>query len=103
VQARSVKDNAVRRLEAMGFERVHAYQPQHLFVKNGRRLERVAEPGDPWLVYATAGDRCLSAIGARPSDAVPVLVLKATMPALGALGDEIEKLTGAIRAKRPRP
>lgn len=87
----------------MGFERAHAYQPQHLFVKNGRKLERVAEPGDPWLIFATIGDRCLSAVAAHPSDAVPVLVLKAAMPELAALGDEIEKLTGAIRAKRPRP
>lgn len=103
MQARSVKDGAIRRLEAMGFERPYAYQPQHLFAKNGRKLAPVAEPDDPWLVTATIGDRCLSAIGAKPADAVPVIVLKAAMPALAELGDEIEKLTGVLRAKRPRP
>lgn len=103
MQTRSVKDTAIRRLEAMGFYQVYSYQPQHLFVKNGRKLERVAEPIDPWLTFACYADRCYSAVGATPAATVPKIVLKATMPALAALGDEIEKLTGVLHGKRPRP
>lgn len=45
----------VRRYAAdRGWHLLSLYQPHHLFRANGRRLSRVAEPGDPW--QAIVGD-----------------------------------------------
>lgn len=63
----------VRRYAAdRGFPIVSVRQPQHLFVPNGRRLSRCAEPCDPW--QATVQTELLGdtfyGIGATPDDAV---------------------------------
>lgn len=45
------------RLQTMGLTLGLCYQPEHLFIKNGRRLARVAEPTDPWFVTLRRMDR----------------------------------------------
>ncbi len=102
MQARGVKDTAIRRLEALGFTRAHAYQPQHLFAPNGRKLNKVAEPGDPWVVFATTGGKTFSATAATPREAASTIVIAATMPSFAALAAELDKLMEALRGERPR-
>jgi hypothetical protein len=84
----------------LGFSRPMAYQPQHLFVKNGRRHERVAEPGDPWLVSAAYGDRCISAVAASPAEGASKLIRQMVMPELHELGEAVAGLTMAIQRVR---
>lgn len=57
------------RLQSMGLKLGPCYQPQHLFVPDGRRLTRVAEPGDPWYVSLCRMDRVLWADGATVATA----------------------------------
>ena len=84
----------------LGFTRPLAYQPQHLFVKNGRRHERVAEPCDPWLVSAAYGDRIFTVQAASPAEGATALIRQAAMPALHDLGAAVADLTTAIRRVR---
>lgn len=84
----------------LGFTRPMAYQPAHLFVKNGRRHALVAEPCDPWLVSACYGDRCMSAQAASPAEGASALIRRAAMPALFDLGEAVAGLTIAIQRVR---
>lgn len=86
----------------LGFTRPMAYQPQHLFVKNGRKHDRVAEPGDPWLVSACYGDRCISAAAASPAEGASAVIRRAIMPELHELGEAVADLAGAIRCASRR-
>lgn len=99
MENRSLKLAAQRRLESLGLDRVHAYQPQHLFVANGRKLPRVPEPSDPWMVFASDGKHCYSAVAATPMEAADRVAKKASLPALYMLGVEIDRLTETIRAR----
>jgi hypothetical protein len=62
-----------RYAEDRGFPFITIRQPQHLFVENGRRLKRCAEPCDPWQAVISS-ERFLGepyyGIGATPDDAV---------------------------------
>ncbi len=84
----------------LGFTRPLAYQPAHLFVKNGRRHDRVPEPCDPWLVSACYGDRCISAQAASPAEGASLLIRRAVMPELHELGVAVADLTTAIQRAR---
>lgn len=92
-----LKRAALDRLTAAGIAQPTAYQPEHLFRKNGRKLARVAEPEDPWLVYGCYGDRCVQEIDADPREAARRLIARFNLPVLYDLGVEIDNLTGAIR------
>lgn len=89
--------HAEKLLLDMGFTRPLAYQPWHLFVKNGRRHERVAEPHDPWLVSAIYGDRSFSVQAVTPADGANAIMRMAVMPELHDLAVAVEALAGAIR------
>lgn len=93
-----LKRSVIARLNALGFSGPMAYQPESLFVKNGRKLSRVSEPCDPWIVYGCYGERCRSEVASDPHRAADALILWATMPALHELMGEIDKLTEALRA-----
>lgn len=95
-----MKRAAVQRMEALGFYQVHVYQPESLFVKNGRKLARVAEPCDPWLMFACYGDRCFNQVGDSPMAAAEAIIHYTSMPALFELSAEIGKLTEALRARQ---
>lgn len=95
-----LKRSVIARLKALGFSGPMAYQPESLFVKNGRKLSRVAEPCDPWLVYGCYGDRCHGEVANDPHRAADALILWATMPAMHELSVEIGKLTEALHARQ---
>ncbi len=48
-------------IQSMGLTLGLCYQPEHMFIKNGRKLSRVAEPGDPWFVTLRRMDRVILA------------------------------------------
>ena len=89
-----------KQLLDLGFTRPMAYQPQHLFVKNGRRHDRVAEPGDPWLVSAAYGDRVFTVQAASPADGATALIRQAAMPAIHDLAEAVAGLTATIQRVR---
>lgn len=62
-----------RELYQLGLE-ASCYQPVGLFVKNGRKLPNVAEPGDPWHVVLRRTDRAAWVDGSQ--------VVQATGPTL---------------------
>lgn len=95
-----VARHAEKLLLDMGFTRPLAYQPWHLFVKNGRRHERVAEPHDPWLVSAIYGDRTFSVQAVTPADGASAIMRIAVMPELHDLGEAVAGLTTAIQKVR---
>lgn len=98
MENRRVSRTAVQRVESLGFTQVHAYQPASLFQDNGRKLNRVAEPGDPWLMFATASGKCYRHVGADPMEAANGIISAVIFPEFGALSAEIVKLTETIRA-----
>lgn len=88
---------ACGRLESLEFTHVHVYQPQHLFRPNGRKHTRCADPGDPWLMFATLGDVVYQGIGDTPGQAADAVIEQAASPALYLLGVEIAILAHVIR------
>ncbi len=56
-------------IQSMGRTLGLCYQPEHMFIKNGRKLSRVAEPGDPWFVTLRRMDRVILAEGSTVSTA----------------------------------
>lgn len=93
-------------IQSMGLKLGLCYQPEHLFIKNGRRLTRVAEPGDPWSVTLCRMDRVSwvdgytvsAAVGATFEEAVekamPVGLTAATL----RLERAVDRLLETIRA-----
>lgn len=93
-----MKRTAESRMEALGFTQIHVYQPQSLFVQNGRKLPRCAEPGDPWLMFATQDGICYHQAAADPMGAAERIIAVAIFPEFTALGAALDMLTDTLRA-----
>jgi hypothetical protein len=73
---RKVSELVERYAADRGWHVISLYQPPWLFVPNGRRLTRCAEPCDPWLARLGNGecylfsDQTCEGVGATPDAAV---------------------------------
>lgn len=94
------------RLQTMGLKLGLCYQPQHLFIPNGRRLTRVAEPGDPWMVTLNRMDRVpwadggavVTAVGATFQDALDAAIPDGLTASMLRAERAIDRLVETIRA-----
>lgn len=90
-------------LDYHGFK-ASLYQPVNLFVKNGRKLPNVAEPGDPWQCFLRRTDEpfgvVVSAVGPTPDDATLFAIYNrpGLHPSLLRLGRAVDGLMEALRA-----
>lgn len=94
------------RLQAMGLTLGLCYQPEHLFVKNGRKLARVAETADPWFVTLRRLDRVIwedgstvaTAVGATFEDAIDTAMPYGIKAAMLRAERAIDRLVETIHA-----
>lgn len=93
-------------LQSMGLKLGMCYQPQHLFIPNGRRLTRVPEPTDPWFVTLSRMDRVTwadgstvaTAIGATFEDALDAAIPRALKASMLRAERAIDRLLETLRA-----
>lgn len=93
-------------MQSMGLKLGLCYQPEHLFLKNGRKLNRVAEPGDPWLVTLCRMDRIVlqdgytvsTAIGATFAEAVDRAMPEGLKASMLRAERAIDRLVETLRA-----
>lgn len=93
-------------LDSMGLKVANAYQPESLFVKDGRKLSRVAIPADPWFVMLARRDTVLwaddaqigSAQGADFNAAVAAALPTGLRAAMLALETACAALTESLHA-----
>lgn len=85
--------------------RADLHQPVTLFVKNGRKLPNVAEPGDPWQCFLRLADPSsygviATAVSDTPDDAVMLALYNrpGIKPAMLRLTRAVEGLIGALHA-----
>lgn len=94
-----------QRLDALGLHVSSCHQPEALFIDNGRRLKRVAEPCDPWVAQLFHGTHSWHANfvswgkGASADEAVADALANSDhlTARMRLLASEVEKLTGAMR------
>lgn len=93
-------------IQSMGLKLGPCYQPQYLFTPNGRKLTRVAEPGDPWHVSLCRMDRVLwadggtvaTAVGATFEDAVDAAIPRGLKASMLRAERAIDRLMETMRA-----
>lgn len=93
-------------IQSMGLKIGQCYQPQHLFIPNGRRLTRVAEPADPWMVTLNRMDRVpwadggtvATAVGATFEDAVDAAMPRGLKASMLRAERAIDRLVETLRA-----
>ena len=95
------------RLSELGLKLGLCFQPEWLFVPNGRKLKRVAEPGDPWSVNLVRRDRSIlqsghlvaTATGATFEEAVESAIPTGLVASMLRLESSVGRLTETIRAR----
>lgn len=93
-------------IQSMGLTLGLCYQPESLFIKNGRKLARVAEPGDPWMVTLNRLDRVpwadggtvATAVGATFEDAVDAAMPRGLKASMLRAERAIDRLVETLRA-----
>jgi hypothetical protein len=91
-----------RYAEDRGFPFISICQPAHLFVDNGRRLKRCAEPCDPWQAAICSEKYALWApiyygIGVTPDDAVLAAIPHGLRFALARLETAVDNLRDCLQ------